>query len=132
LAFSNASLGAVHAMSHSVGGLVDLTRGHCNAILFESVIDYNFGHAKQRYRDIAAAMGIEAGGLPSSEIRVRLRNELRRLRDAVGFHDTLSGSGVHRTEVHELAEFALDDACVVTNPRQVNRRDIEVIYEESL
>jgi alcohol dehydrogenase class IV len=132
LAFSNASLGAIHAMSHSVGGLLDLPHGHCNAMLFESVIDFNFGHAEQRYRDIAAAMGIEAGGLPSSEIRVRLRNELRRLRDALGFHDTLSGSGVHRTEVHELAEFALDDACVVTNPRKVNQRDIEVIYEESL
>jgi alcohol dehydrogenase len=132
LAFSNASLGAVHAMSHSVGGLLDLPHGHCNAMLFDSVIDFNFGHAEQRYRDVAAAVGIEAGGLPSSEIRVRLRNELRRLRDAVGFRDTLSGSGVHRTEVHELAEFALDDACVVTNPRQVNQRDIEVIYEESL
>jgi len=41
-------------------------------------------------------------------------------------------SGVHRTEVHELAEAALDDPCVVTNPRQVNQRDIEVIYEELL
>jgi 1,3-propanediol dehydrogenase len=77
-------------------------------------------------------MGIEASGIPSGEIRKRLLAEIRRLRDAVGLGDTLSRSGVHRTEVHELAEAALDDACVVTNPRQVNQRDIEVIYEESL
>jgi len=132
LAFSNASLGAVHAMSHSLGGLLDLPHGQCNAMLLDGVIDFNYGHAEQRYQDVAAAMGIETGGLPASEIRERLRTELRRLREAVGFRDTLSRSGVHRTEVHELAEFALDDACVVTNPRQANQRDIEAIYEESL
>ena len=132
LAFSNASLGAVHAMSHSLGGLLDLPHGQCNAMLLDGVLDFNYGHAEQRYRDAAAAMGIEAGGLPSSEIRTRLRTELRRLREAVGFSDTLSRSGVHRTEVHELAEAALEDPCVVTNPRQANQRDIEVIYEESL
>lgn len=132
LAFSNASLGAVHAMAHSLGGLLDLPHGHCNAMLLDSVVDFNYGHAEQRYRDAAAAMGIEAGGLSSSEIRQRLRAEIRQLRDAVGLSDTLSRSGVHRTEVHELAEAALDDPCVVTNPRQVNQRDIEVIYEESL
>ncbi|HKM82916.1 MAG TPA: alcohol dehydrogenase-like regulatory protein ErcA [Candidatus Acidoferrum sp.] len=132
LAFSNASLGAVHAMSHSLGGLLDLPHGQCNAMLLDGVVDFNYGHAEQRYRDAAAALGIEAGGLTSSEIRKRLRAEIRQLRDAVGLGDTLSRSGVHRTEVHELAEAALDDPCVVTNPRQVNQRDIEVIYEESL
>jgi len=132
LAFSNASLGAVHAMAHSLGGLLDLPHGQCNAMLLDSVIDFNYGHAEQRYRDAAAAMGIEAGGIPSGKIRQRLRAEIRRLREAVGLQDTLSRSGVHRTEVHELAEAALDDPCVITNPRQPNQRDIEVIYEESL
>ncbi|MFX6483972.1 iron-containing alcohol dehydrogenase, partial [Acinetobacter baumannii] len=33
LAFSNAILGAVHAMSHSLGGFLDLPHGLCNAIL---------------------------------------------------------------------------------------------------
>jgi len=33
LAFSNAILGAVHAMSHSLGGYLDLPHGLCNAML---------------------------------------------------------------------------------------------------
>jgi alcohol dehydrogenase len=77
-------------------------------------------------------MGIEIGGLTSGEIRKRLVDEIRRLREAAGLRDTLSRCGVDRTEVHELAEFALDDPCVVTNPRRPSQRDIEVIYEESL
>ena len=32
LAFSNAILGAVHAMSHSLGGLLDLPHGECNSV----------------------------------------------------------------------------------------------------
>ena len=132
LAFSNASLGAVHAMAHSLGGLLDLPHGQCNAMLLDSVVDFNYGYAEQRYRDAAAAMGIEVGGIPSGEIRKRLVAEIRRLREAAGLGDTLSRCGIHRTEVHELAEIALNDPCVVTNPRRPSQRDIEVIYEESL
>jgi len=132
LAFSNASVGAVHAMAHSVGGLLDLPHGLCNAMLLDHVVDFNYGHADQRYREVADAMGIEADGVPPGEIRKRLAAELRRLLEVAGFRDTLSRYGIHRTDVHELAEFALNDPCVVTNPRPPNQRDIEVIYEESL
>jgi alcohol dehydrogenase class IV len=132
LAFSNASLGAVHAMAHSLGGLLDLPHGQCNAMLLDAVVDFNYGQVEQRYRDIATAMGIEVGGIPSGEIRKRLLVEIRRLRETAGLRDTLSRCGVHRTDVHELAEAALNDPCVVTNPRRPCQRDIEVIYEESL
>jgi len=127
LAFSNASLGAVHTMAHGLGGLLDLPHGQCNAMLLEGVVDFNFAHAEQRYREAAAAMGFELGGIASGEIRKRLVVELRRLRETAGLGDTLSRCGVHRTDVHELAEIALNDPCVVTNPRRPCQRDIEVI-----
>ena len=127
-----ASLGAVHAMAHSLGGLLDLPHGQCNAMLLDAVVDFNYGQVEQRYRDIATAMGIEIDGLPSGKIRKRLVAEIRRIRETAGLRDTLSRSGVHRTDVHELAETALNDPCVVTNPRRPSQRDIEVIYEESL
>ena len=50
LAFSNASLGAVHAMAHSLGGMMDLPHGECNAMLLSPVIAYNFTSAPARYR----------------------------------------------------------------------------------
>jgi alcohol dehydrogenase class IV len=132
LAFSNASLGAVHAMAHSVGGLLDLPHGQCNALLLNGVVDFNYGHAERRYREAAVAMRIEVGGLSPDGIRKALAAEIRRLQEAAGLGGGLSQLGIHRTEVHELAEIALNDPCVVTNPRQPGQRDIEVIYEESL
>ena len=51
-AFSNASLGAVHALAHSLGGVLDLPHGQCNSMLLEHVIDLNFKYAQDRYKDI--------------------------------------------------------------------------------
>jgi alcohol dehydrogenase class IV len=59
LAFSNASLGAVHAMAHSLGGFLDLPHGECNALLLEHVIDFNFDAAIERYVSIGRVMGLE-------------------------------------------------------------------------
>jgi alcohol dehydrogenase class IV len=132
LAFSNASLGAVHAMAHSIGGLLDLPHGECNALLFDRVVDFNFPAAEGRYRAIASAVGLEVKGVSGNELRRQLVSYLRHLREMAGMHNTLSHSGVHRTEVRELSKIALDDLCIVTNPRVPCCRDIEVIYEEAL
>ncbi len=40
--------------------------------------------------------------------------------------------GVSRSDIPQLAKNALNDVCMVTNPRRPNQRDIEVIYEEAL
>lgn len=132
LAFSNASLGALHAMSHSVGGVFDAPHGHSNSLLLDGVVDFNYAEAPERFRNIAMAMGIETGGLSLNDIRRQLVAELRALREAAGIHGSLSSLGVHRTETHELAAIALTDPCVVTNPRQPCQRDLEVIYGECL
>lgn len=132
LAFSNASLGAVHAMAHSLGGVCDLPHGQCNALLFDHVIRFNFPEAEPRYRDIAIAMGLHISGLSGRKIRDLLANEIRRLREAAGIRETLADVGVARAEVPALAEAAMQDLCVVTNPRRPCQRDLEVLYEESL
>src|SRR5260370_29733020 len=76
LPFSNASLGAVQAMAHSLGGLLDLPHGQCNAMLLDGVVDFNYGQVEERYRDISTAMGIEIDGLHSDEIPTRLIAEI--------------------------------------------------------
>jgi alcohol dehydrogenase class IV len=58
LAFSNASLGAVHAMSHSLGGALDLPHGECNSIMLDHVLAFNFSAAAERCDRIGEAMGL--------------------------------------------------------------------------
>ena len=132
LAFSNASLGGVHAMAHSLGGLLDLPHGECNAMLFDHVIAFNFPEAADRYGRIGEALGLELRKMTSKEARAAVLDEIRRLRGAVGLRETLGAKGVHRTEIPELSCNAMEDPCMLTNPRVPVHRDIEVIYEESL
>jgi alcohol dehydrogenase len=132
LAFSNASLGAVHAMAHSLGGFLDLPHGECNAILLEHVIAYNFREAATRYMKIGEALGLDLRGMPSQDIQEAITSKIRRLRISVGIQQTLGARGTKPSDIKHLAEKAMKDPCMVTNPRVPNQRDIEVIYEEAL
>ena len=131
LAFSNASLGAVHALAHSLGGYKDLPHGECNAMLLPHVIDFNFSAAPERFRIIAEAMGLDPRGMSTSEVRAWLLDSMRGLRNALGIRDNLTSKGIRVGDIPVLADKAVLDPCLVTNPKNANKHDIQVIYEEA-
>ena len=126
MAFSNASLGAVHAMAHSLGGLLDSPHGECNAQLLEHVIAYNYGSAAERYQAVGHAMGIDcpAGG----DSCIALTEGIRALRMSIGVTGTIASFGIRREQLPLLAKKAMLDASMVTNPRRPTQKDIEKIY----
>ncbi len=133
LAFSNAILGAVHAMTHSLGGLLDLPHGQCNAILLDHVINYNFAAAPERYADIGLALG--ASILPGADLEEKRRlvlAQVRALKNVVGATVGLASLGVQRSELERLAELAMNDPCMVTNPRAPSAVDIRMVFEDAL
>jgi alcohol dehydrogenase len=132
LAFSNAILGAVHAMSHSLGGYLDLAHGECNAILLEHVVDFNFDFARNRYVDIAEIMGIKTKGLHDSDIKSRLIFDIMDLKRRVGIKEQLYQKGVRETDLPNLAKKAVKDACMITNPRKASEDDVIAIFRESM
>lgn len=132
LAFSNASLGAVHAMAHSLGGTLDLPHGECNAILLSHVLAYNFEATEERFDRVGEAMGLDLRGLTRAAKRARLVAAVDELRALVGIRATLGARGVRVGDIPALAANALADVCVVTNPRRCAQRDLETIYEEAL
>jgi alcohol dehydrogenase class IV len=132
LAFSNASLGAVHAMAHCLGGMYDFPHGECNALLLEHVIRFNYQAAPERYRDIAAALTKTTTPSSSSGECEMLVAAIRDLRIAAGITRTFGLAGVTSETIPDLADKAMHDACMVTNPRRPTRRDIEEIYEHAL
>ena len=132
LAFSNASLGATHAMAHSLGGLLDSPHGECNALLLSHVVAFNFRSAADRYRRIATAMGMETAGMSTPKVAGSLCARLAFLCAEAGLTHTLGQLGVKREHIPVLAEYALQDPCMVTNPREPTLRDVEAIYEQAL
>ena len=132
LAFSNAILGAVHAMSHSLGGYLDLPHGLCNAMLLEHVIDFNYKEATERFKVVAETMGIDTRGMNTPQIQKALMTRVISLKHDVGLTQKLAQSGVNISDIPVLSEHALDDPCILTNPRKSNKRDVEAVYEEAL
>lgn len=132
LAFSNAILGANHAMAHSLGGALDIAHGECNAILLDHVIEFNMPSSPERFVHIAEAMGLDLRGMDSRMKKTALLKHVRELKKAAGIVRNLKDLGVGRSDVSFFSDHAMKDPCMVTNPRRASQRDIEVVYEESL
>lgn len=132
LAFSNASLGAVHAMAHSLGGLLDLAHGECNALLLQHVVDFNYTSIPDRYEKIAEAMGLAVSGLPDHEKKQRLVQAIGKLVIDLGLGIRLSKLGVRKEDLPALAEKAMKDPCMATNPRIPSHHDLIRLYEQAL
>jgi alcohol dehydrogenase class IV len=132
LAFSNASLGAVHAMAHALGGYLDLPHGECNALLLSTVVDRNFHGAPSRYRELARRISIPVDGLSDDEVRVRLVKAINDLRESSGISGGLRARGVTEDQIPLLASNAFDDPCMVTNPVRLEREDLEDLYVRAL
>ncbi|MEF3695755.1 alcohol dehydrogenase-like regulatory protein ErcA [Desulfolutivibrio sp.] len=133
LAFSNAILGAVHAMAHALGGLLDLPHGLCNAILLDHVAAANFSSAPRRYMALGRAMGAAIpGDAPADEARELVVSALRGFKTRLGAVVSLSELGVTREHLPQLARAAATDPCLATNPRSLGILDIAAIYEQAL
>lgn len=130
LSFSNASLGLVHAMAHSLGGAFDLAHGECNAMLLEKVVHYNYTAASERYDQLAKLMGVNIDTYGPSEKASALAERVASLRKQLGITHRLIDMGVSSSDIPRLAGYAFKDPCLATNPRMANPEDIEKIYEQ--
>jgi len=130
LAFSNASLGVVHAMAHSLGGALGLPHGECNAILLEKAVRYNYQHAAGRYDQLAEAMGQDMCGVADQDRASTVALCVQKIRENLNITQRLRDMGVSPDDLTSLAEFAAQDPCVATNPRETSVQDIEEIYRQ--
>jgi len=58
VAFSHSMVGMVHGISHALGGVYHIPHGLANALVLPEVMAYNLPQRRERYADIAGAMGI--------------------------------------------------------------------------
>lgn len=132
MAFSNTILGATHAMSHQVGGLLDAPHGVVNGVLLPHVIRFNAEVDPARFVPLAAAAGLRTGSVPADEVAQEFAEWTRQLADSVGVPKGLSALGVTKQHVSRLARTTLKDACMTTNPRDATVVDIEALFHAAL
>jgi alcohol dehydrogenase class IV len=132
VAFSNATLGLANAMSHSLGGFTDTPHGENEAILLPHVIGFNYDAVPGRYEKIGEKMGRDLSGLSYDRKKSVIIDAFVDFVREMGFGRTLKQLGIKKEDISGLARNALNDVCLVTNPRPVRLDDIVAIYEKAL
>lgn len=131
MAFSNAGLGAEHALAHSLGGHFDMQHGTVHPILLSAVMRFNLGSCTDKMADIGrvilkgergekeyiARKGIEKleEFFASFEVPLRLRDEI---------------SEQDKAYLEPICKMAVQDACNLTNPRSASWEELLQICEE--
>ncbi len=127
-AFSNAILGAVHAMAHQLGGLLNMPHGEVNAVLLPHVMRFNLISCLDRYSDIARAFGIIDKHLSERELAEQAIKSVETLAEDINVPKNLKSLGVEEEHIHLLSENAVKDVCLITNSREADYQDIKEIF----
>jgi alcohol dehydrogenase len=132
MAFNNASLGYVHAMAHQLGGFYNLPHGVCNAILLPAVCEFNMISNPKRFAEIAVAMGENIDGLSDVDAAAKGIAAIRKLSSDIGIPAGLKALNVQETDLRIMAENAMKDACMLTNPRIASLDCVVGIYKAAM
>lgn len=129
MGFSNVGLGIVHSMAHPLGALYDTPHGVANAIILPTVMEYNAEETGDKYKYIAAAMGVEnTENMTVEEYRKAAVDAVKKLSEDVGIPANLKDI-VKKEDIRFLAESAYNDACRPGNPKETSVEDIIALYE---
>ncbi len=128
MGFSNVGLGIVHSMAHPLGALYNTPHGVANAIILPTVMEYNAPATGEKYRDIAAAMGVAGTETMSQEeYRKAAIDAVKQLSKDVGIPADLKEI-VKEEDIAFLAQSAYDDACRPGNPRDTSVEELADLY----
>ena len=119
-------LGAVHAMSHPLGGLegVTLHHGTLNAVILPSVLRFNRDHVGDKYDRMRAAFGLPADA--------DLAGEVEALNARIGLPANLREMGVDDDVIPAMVKGALADHTSATNPRPPVAADYEALFAQAM
>ena len=119
-------LGAVHAISHPLGGMQEprLHHGTLNAVVMPAVLRFNAGHVGDKYSRLKDAMGLAAG--------VDLPDFITNFNAKLSLPSNLRDMGVPDAVIPAMSAAAELDHCNATNPRPATKDDYEALIIEAM
>ncbi|MCS2608295.1 iron-containing alcohol dehydrogenase [Halomonas dongshanensis] len=118
-------LGAVHSLSHALGGLHELKLHHgtLNAVLMPTVLRFNQPSCEEKFERLKQAMGLA----PEEDLAVAFEALNARL----GMPKGLEAMGVEKYHFSDVAQWALEDHSTATNPRTPSKEDFQRMLEDA-
>ncbi|MBB3952834.1 iron-containing alcohol dehydrogenase [Aureimonas jatrophae] len=115
-------LGAVHGMSHALGGLKELRLHHgtLNAVILPAVLRFTKQGNESKYTALAKAMGLAEN--------VEIADAIVELNADLDMPKSLAEMGVPRDVVPLMVKRSLADHSTATNGRPVSGSDYEALF----
>jgi alcohol dehydrogenase class IV len=119
-------LGAVHSMSHALGGLKAkrLHHGTLNAVILPHVLRFNAPACGEKYVALRRAMGLPEGADLAAAIEALNRD--------LGLPADLAAMGVTEQDCEALVPRAVEDHSTATNGRPVGAEEFRALFRASL
>lgn len=129
MAFTQAGVGCVHAMSHACGGLFGVAHGEANSILLPVGMEFNLPEAPERFAELARALGVrETRGLDPAGAGQKAIERVRQiqilLKEFSGLSNRLADVGVVEARLPEVAAAAMLDGAMIYNRRPAEESDV--------
>lgn len=129
LAFTNAGLGAVHALAYPLGTEYHMTHGRTNAIMLPHVTKFNLSGNPAKYRRIAELLGESTSGLSDLSGASLSLDALLDLQSAINVSCNISDYNIQESDLDLLVEGAMkQQRLFVPNPRDLTEDDVRAIY----
>ena len=129
IAFGNAGVGAVHALSYPIGGMFHVPHGVANTMVLPWAMDFNKLACLRWMRQVGEAMGENMEGLSDREAADETVDALRLLADDLDVPQYLSDVDIPESAIPDLVEGAKTQARLWNNnPRKYTPEDMEQVY----
>ena len=131
-AFSNAMVGLVHAMAHSLGSVCGVPHGLANGLLLPHVMKFNLKEVPELLADIAIAMGVGTGGVDALRTAEAAVNAMQALSKKIGLSQHLRDLGVGMDKLKECSELSMTDGSIIYNPIIImDNEEVFAVYKEA-
>lgn len=132
LAFGNAGVGAVHALAYPLGGRFHMAHGVSNALLLPYVMEFNKIACLEKFKVIAKCFDEPIDNCNAIQIADKVIQRLYSLCEMVNIPTGLKSFGITKEIIPELAAEAIKgERLLRNNPRRLNLKEIEQIYESA-
>lgn len=132
MSFSNAGLGVCHAIAHQLGARYNIPHGIANALVLPEVMQFNMLVRQEHLKEIARAFNLRTEHLDAKEAALRGIEAVRELRADIGLPTRLEQVGAKPHDFTTIAQQALEDPTIHTNPRAVHFEDVIDILTRSM
>lgn len=128
--FSNANLGLVHGIAHTLSAHFHLPHGMANATVLPYVMEYNADSCPEKMVELAKAINLPVSGDLEVD-KYLLSKELLKLTKQLGIK-TLEEQGITKADFEMLADDVLKEPVLGFNPKQnITKEDVIAILEKA-